>query len=179
MDHDHPANPHAELFRVDDSDLRLVNRLLTLVAVGLAAWVFVCATRLESRLGGAESTAVGLPYVAQVPAEFLAEEAYVAQVGARNIFLSSRDLDREVAALPTERPRDEVKRALEQMKRDLLVVGVAWRPPQVVMLLDKRLKRTYHVREGQPIGDSDVVVESITRNVITIKLQDEYERLEL
>lgn len=175
MDHESntPTN-NTELFKVDDTDLRMVNRFLALCAVALVFLVAIRARNIEHRLSMEQKTHSGAPYVPAVPAEFASQDHYVAAVSSRNIFMpAAGETDGDGQLPDRDLSREKAQEELRKMRQDLLVVGIAWREPRIVMLLDKRQKKTYHVREGQRIGDSDVYVESISRTEIKIGLQNE------
>lgn len=175
MDHEHIKlnKNHAELFKVDDSDLRMVNRLLILCALGLVILVSVRVCQMERRLSLKQPVRGEAFYESPVITPFESEEDYLAAVSKRSIMYSTQrpvDFQNDVPAPST---RAEIMKRLEEARREILVVGVAWNSPQIVMLLDKKKRKTYHVRVGQKIGNGDVVVESISREKIVLSLQDE------
>ncbi|MDT8390232.1 MAG: hypothetical protein RRC34_06965 [Lentisphaeria bacterium] len=175
MDHEHikSTRNQSELFKVDDSDLRMVNRLLILCALGLVIFVAARVRQMERRLSEKQPPRGEAFYAPPVITPFESEETYLATLSERSIMYSTRAAERIQSEAPTPSSRAEIMKRLEQARQEVIVVGVAWKPPQVVMLLDKKKRKTYHVRVGQKIGGGDVVVDAISRERIVLSLQDE------
>ena len=163
-----------EALRIDDTDLRLLNRLLLLVALVLLVVVGYRLWRIEHRRLALAAAPPSRAYqLAPVPA-FEAESYYVQQVTGQNVFRTGSP----AAAFPggaegVERTPEEVQKILQALKRDLVVVGVAWREPKLVMLYDKREKATYFLRLDQAVGKTGAKVRNISRNEVKIGLEDE------
>ena len=145
------ANPdqayHAgnELFRVDDNDLRLVNRILGLFAALLLIIVVVRVYRLEESRITPGTSALSGRFEAPRPTPFESEDVYLSRVEERDVFLSTRE---PVAgtSTPAEMTRTEVKRELTRVEGSIRVVGIAWPDPDLVMLEDRRQNKTYFLR---------------------------------
>jgi len=168
-----PGGHKAEVLRVDDADLRLVNRLLFVVAALLAALVVWRLWQIEHRRLAQPPEPPARPYTAGSVQPFESEDYYVQHLGSQDVF--RRSLAERPDLPPDAAPRtpEETQKLLQALKRDLVVVGVAWREPRLVMVYDKREKTTHFLRMEQGIGEKGVKVRTISRDEIRIGLEDE------
>ena len=152
-------------------NLRLINRALLLAAVILVA--LVVRSALQAQQGQAPDV-VRTPRpatVASIAAQLESESFYVDRVKEHDIFR----WEGEGGADPTGKvvEPETARKVLDELKRRFVVVGVAWVEPRITMVHDSREGRTFFLREAQPVGDSGATVKSITRESVTITLQDE------
>lgn len=175
MDHGQTKPPpsDSEFFTVDDSDLRVANRLLILCSLGLVVLVVFRVFEMEKRLSAQQPVQGGALYTSPAIRSFESAEDYEASVSGRSIMYSTQRSGSSQDPVTTLSPRSEIIKRLEQARRELVVVGVAWKPPEVVMLLDKKSRKTYQLRVGQKIGNGEVIVESISREEIILSLEKE------
>jgi hypothetical protein len=141
--------------------------------VALLVVVILRVNSIQERLSGGWSERSGRAYSPPIPTEYGSEEEYVAAVSERNLFLSTRIAD-EGEVVREDLSREAAKRELDRIKAEYEWVGVSWRDPLFVILAHRRKARTYLVcRVGETVGDSDVVVKSISRHRVVLGLQDE------
>lgn len=158
---------------IAEINLRAVNRLLLVAAIVLAV---VAGRRIHTLSPAAPPVAV----VAErdtVPArevrEFADVSAYIEQVSRKNIF-QLRSLDPVVEHRePEDAQRRRHEALLQDLRQRLVVVGVSWRVPRMVMLYDRRHNRVYFVQESEGIGDTGATVRDISRGEVTIGIEDQ------
>ena len=166
------GSPGGTLFA--DVNLRLVNRLLGVVTVLLAVAAAYRVSMVDSSISlPSPSPSDGQP-AERAMNEFKSEKEYIAPVAAHDLF-RVREFERtsEEEKDTVKLEQQQVRARLEELKGRLMVVGVSWREPRLVMLYDKRNRETYFLRESDMIGDSDIKVTEIKRRKIKIGLQDE------
>ena len=117
----------------------------------------------------------GNEYASRGVGTFESQSYYLDPIGARQLFEVAvvEKAPPEKKELTPEEREQQIRQRLEALKRSLTVVGLAWQPARVVMLYDQKNRNTYFLRESQLIPGTNARVENVTRDKVTITLQDE------
>lgn len=172
QDADTDARPRASsLFA--DINVRVLNRFLVVVTVVLGALAVYHVATIDTSISLPPMPPPEAGSLNQDMTEFKSEKEYLAPVARRDVF-RIREFERGAEEKPpVQLAQDQIRSKLEELKGRVVVVGVSWQEPRLVMLYDKRKRETYFLRETDVIGDTDIKVTEIKRRKVKIGLQDE------
>lgn len=96
---------------------------------------------------------------------------YLEQVNKRDIFRPSPQIQRDALAVTPKAKESRAK--LEELAKDLKLVGIAWGLSPVAMIRSEKDKNTYFVKPEQAIGTTGIKVKQIFKEKVILEYQGE------
>jgi hypothetical protein len=163
-----------------DVNLRIINRVLLVVAVLLLAAVLYVYYSLQAAAPEASLSPVadGTLKVTATMTTFKPESFYVRQARERNIFKLTALEQAANGGVGALSGPEQIDMRLQELQQLLSVVGVAWEDPGMVMIHDRQSGLTYFLREGESIGKTGARITRITRTEVRIGIEDKEKTLQ-
>lgn len=163
------ASRAAAAFDLGADNLRLINRVLAILAVLLAVFVVFQLQRFDTEAYTENiKPAAGRDLVLPGVQDFEPKTYYIGAVQGKNLFTPLVTGETKTGTTATVDRESAVQQKLRELKGSLVVVGVAWEQPRVVMLYDKRERKTYFLQQSQEIAATGIRVKKIDREEIVI-----------
>lgn len=165
-------------FKFDEIEPKSVNRALIAILVFLIILFVPCAFRVRpniAKLDNEISKTKFQPWRKDTVETFKPLDFYLTEIKNRDIFKAvPKEETKDVAAAGIK----EVQVKLQEVAKDLKLVGIAWGNIPKAMIRSEAEKDTFFLKKGQTIGKSPVEVREILKNKVTIGYQDEVMELQ-